>query len=172
MPFEWTMFERPVNGTKNGFHYGYSWCGGNTRWGTTEKLKAIDGYCKDSVVYVGIAHDEVERLTKERKPNKQFPLVDWGVCEGEALVYCYKRGYWWEEDGKHLYAHLDRVSCWCCTNKNLKELRHFYNYMPKYWDKLKVLQSKTDRPMKGKGKSVFDLEERFKKESSTAIKER
>lgn len=25
--FEWKMFEKPVNG-RNGFHYGYSWCGG------------------------------------------------------------------------------------------------------------------------------------------------
>lgn len=30
--FEYTMFEKPVNG-KNGVHYGYSWCGGRCRWG-------------------------------------------------------------------------------------------------------------------------------------------
>lgn len=36
----------------------------------------------------------------------------------------------------------------------------------KYWNRLKDLQSRTDRPMKGPGKSVFDLEERFGKEAA------
>ena len=48
--FEYKMFRRPVNG-KNGFHYGYSWCGGRCRWGTTEKLKALDKHCKNSTQY-------------------------------------------------------------------------------------------------------------------------
>ena len=60
---------------------------------------------------------------------------------------------------------LDRVSCWCCANKNLKELRNIRTHLPEYWDRLKDLQSKTNRPMKGPGKSVFDLEERFRKEA-------
>lgn len=30
IPFLYKMFEKPVNG-KNGFHYGYSWCGGRCR---------------------------------------------------------------------------------------------------------------------------------------------
>ena len=42
-PFLYTMFDRPVNG-KNGFHCGYSWCGGRCRWGTTAKLAALDRY--------------------------------------------------------------------------------------------------------------------------------
>ena len=73
-------------------------------------------------------------------------------------------GYFWEENGFRLYDILDRVSCWCCANKNLKELRNIYTHLPDYWDRLKDIQSKTNRPMKGEGKSVFDLEERFKKE--------
>lgn len=62
-----------------------------------------------------------------------------------------------------MYDILDRVSCWCCANKNLKELRNIYLYLPQYWQKLKFLQSKTDRPMKQSG-SVFELEQRFIKE--------
>lgn len=163
-PFEWMMFEKPVNGTKNGFHYGYSWCGGNARWGTTEKLKALDEYCGDNIVYIGIAHDEWERLQKERKYNKRVPFVEWGITEGEALLYCYQHGFTWTECGKPLYAILDRASCWCCANKNISELRNYFKYLPEYWTRLKELQLKTDRPMKGKGKSVFDLERRFIKE--------
>lgn len=82
------------------------------------------------------------------------------------LFYCYDRGFFWEENGIRLYDVLDRVSCWCCANKNLKELRNIRTHLPKYWNRLKDLQSRTDRPMKGPGKSVFDLEERFGKEAA------
>lgn len=169
-PMEWDMFKRPVMG-KNGIqHFGYSWCGGRCRWGTTAKLRALDQYCGDNIVYVGIAHDETERLQKERAANKRFPLAVWGMTEGECLMLCYQRGYTWMEycdlwpDGKPLYALLDRVSCWCCANKNLKELRNMLRYLPEYWARLKELQSQTERPMKGTGAGVFDLEKRFLEE--------
>jgi hypothetical protein len=86
--------------------------------------------------------------------------------QNDALAYCYDRGFFWEENGIRLYDVLDRVSCWCCANKNLKELRNIRTHLPKYWNCLKDLQSRTDRPMKGPGKSVFDLEERFGKEAA------
>ena len=35
--FLYMMFDKPVNG-RNGFHLGYSWCGGRCRWGTTENI--------------------------------------------------------------------------------------------------------------------------------------
>lgn len=163
-PFLYTMFEKPVKERKGGIHYGYSWCGGRCRWGTTEKLKAMDRYAEENnaIVYVGIALDEPRRIEKERKEYKALPLVEWGMTEKDCLEYCYSNGFYWEEEGIRLYDILDRVSCWCCSNKNLKELKNIYQYLPSYWDKLKELQSKTDRPMKGEGKSVFDLEKRFK----------
>ena len=115
------------------------------------------------VQYVGIAADEPKRL--ERLPeNKVAPLADWGITEADALRLCYEKGFFWEENGFRLYDILDRVSCWCCANKNLKELRNIYTHLPEYWDRLKEIQARTGRPMKGKGKSVFDLEERFRKE--------
>lgn len=165
--FLWKMFEKPVNG-KNGLHYGYSWCGGRCRWGTTEKLRALDRYAEaqNAVVYVGIAADETARLEKERKSYKHFPIADWGVTEDEALQGCYSEGFEWLEEGYRLYDLLDRVSCWCCANKNLKELRNIRQYLPEYWSKLKDLQTRTDRPMKGPGKSVFDLELRFEQEKT------
>jgi hypothetical protein len=43
MSFEYKMFEKPVvNRDGSGVHLGYSWCGGVCRWGTTDKLKALD----------------------------------------------------------------------------------------------------------------------------------
>ena len=161
--FLYTMFEKPVKKRNGTTGKGYSWCGGRCRWGTTEKLKAIEKYCKGNYEYVGIAYDEQNRLSKERKVNKLFPLAEWKMKEKDCLEYCYNKGYDWNEDGIELYSILDRVSCWCCCNKNLKELENYYKYLPKYWNKLKELQSKTDRPMKYNKYTVFDLEKKFKK---------
>ena len=165
--FEWKMFEKPVNG-RNGFHLGYSWCGGRCRWGTTDKIVTVERYSRGSCEYVGIAADEKPRLEKERKGLKVFPLAETGMTEADCLRFCYDRGFFWEERTEagpvRLYDILDRVSCWCCANKNLKELRNVYRYLPDYWRRLEGLQERTERPMKGAGKSVFDLKERFEKE--------
>lgn len=162
--FEYTMFDKPVKKRDGTISKGYSWCGGRCRWGTTEKLKAIEKYCKGHYEYVGIAIDEPQRLNKERKGNKIFPLAELNMTEKKCLDYCRSKGFNWEEDGIDLYDILDRVSCWCCCNKNLKELKNYYKYLPEYWDKLKELQSRTDRPMKYNKYTVYDLEEKFKME--------
>lgn len=167
-PFLFDMLEKPVNSKQNGLHYGYSWCGGCARWGTANKTSTLDRYAKslgnDILQYIGIAADEQKRLQR-LPPKKVAPLARFGFSEADALAYCYEKGFFWEENGIRLYDVLDRVSCWCCANKNLKELRNIRTYLPEYWDRLKDLQSKTNRPMKGPGKSVFDLEERFRKEA-------
>ena len=70
------------------------------------------------------------------------------MTEQDCLDYCYAHGWNWRESGIDLYEILDRVSCWCCSNKNRKELKNIYRYLPEYWQKLKDFQSKTSRPMK------------------------
>lgn len=169
-PFIYDMLERPVFSVQKGEHLGYGWCGGLCRWGTTEKIAAIDQYTKGCHVYVGIAADEIHRC--ERLPEwKSSPIAEAGMTEADCLEYCYERGYSWIEDGVELYDILDRVSCWCCSNKNRKELKNIYRYLPRYWEKLKDIQSKLDRPMKnffslryGEYGNIFDMEVVFKDE--------
>ena len=170
-PFLWSMFEEPHKGKHDGIiRYGYGWCGGMCRWGTHEKLVAIDRYVEKigAKCYVGIASDEQKRIEKERKPYKIMPLVGWEMTEKECLDYCYSMGLHWMENGIDLYSVLDRVSCWCCCNKNKKELYNIWKYFPEYWERLKELQSKIDRPMKkfcnkkyGEYGNVFDMEKVF-----------
>lgn len=93
-----------------------------------------------------------------------LPLVDWGMTEEDCLKYCYEKGFYWEENGFRLYDVLDRVSCWCCANKNLKELRNYKMKLPEYWEKLKEFQRKTEIPFKKIG--VFELEKRFESEGN------
>ena len=171
--FYYKMFVKPVKyrnpeDKDYPYHYGYEWCGGRCRWGTSGKLQAIKKHYKEVYgdeeiyEYVGIAFDEPDRVTNN--PCKIYPLVEWKMEEKDCLQYCYDRGYDWDEDGVELYSLLDRCSCWCCSNKNLKELKNIYVHLPKYWQMLRGIQSRIDRPMKGEGKSVFQLEERFKNE--------
>ena len=158
MSFDYKMFEKPVKkrGTDVVHKYGYSWCGGTCRWGTTDKLQAIERYAKGCVEYVGIAHDEPKRLEKERKGNKRFPLDEWEMSENGCLQHCYSKGFFLEENGVRLYDILDRVSCWCCRNKNLRELKNIFIHLPEYWNKLKMIQIQLKEPMKGDGKSVSE----------------
>ena len=161
--FCYKMFDKVVNAGKPNEHKGYSWCGGRCRWGTTDKLHALEKYSKNCVEYVGIAIDEPKRLAKKRKGFKIYPLAEWGMTEQDCLQYCYAKGYDWNENGVSLYSILSRVSCWCCANKNLKELANYYYYLPKYWCKLKELQARTDRPFYHNKYTIFDLEKKFKK---------
>ena len=145
---------------------GYGWCGGLCRWGTTCKLKALDRYAEaiGANVYVGIAADERDRLEKERKPYKIFPLADFKLTEAACLELCYKAGYFWEEDGGagivRLYDILDRVSCWCCPLQSLAELRVLYRDFPDLWAQLKRWDAMTWRPFRA-DYSVIQLEQRF-----------
>ncbi|MDE6607070.1 MAG: phosphoadenosine phosphosulfate reductase family protein [Lachnospiraceae bacterium] len=175
--FLYDMFDKPVKYRKpkddfHKFHYGYGWCGGTVRWGTLNKILAFKNHykefypCETIIEYIGIAFDEFDRVKISEQGNilKEYPLVKWGMTEKDCLTYCYEHGWDWNENGVDLYSILDRVSCWCCRNKNLKELKNIYIYLPQYWRRLRKLQEKIETPMKGEGKSVFQLEERFEME--------
>ena len=174
LPFDYCFSEKKVNTRTGEDKTGYSWCGGNCRWMTELKTRAIKKYYKEHfaddfiVEYVGYAADELHRVkapTRTGNSIKLYPLIEWGYKENDCFVGCYKSGFDWKEPGTdvELYQILDRVSCWCCSNKNLDELRNMYLYLPQYWEQLKEMQSKTDIPFKKYG-SIFELEERFKKE--------
>lgn len=79
--------------------------------------------------------------------------------------YCYSQGWHWSENGLELYDLLDRVSCKYCKNKNLKELRNIYHFMPDVWQELKALQEKVKMPFKG-SQTIQDIETRFLKEDA------
>ena len=158
MDFKDKMYNYPHKSRKGDLKQGYGWCGGLCRWGTSEKIRALDNYCKDSHQYIGIALDEPIRLERLKGTNKSSPLVELGYTEKMALELCYNEGYNWNEDGIELYSILDRVSCWCCRNKNLKELANYKKYLQKYFNKLIELENKIGEPMK---KPVY-LKDRFK----------
>lgn len=155
-PFMHDMFIKPVVERGTGItHYGYGWCGGACRWGTTFKNAAIARHKRglgDVTECVGIAADENRPL----REGVFYPLVEFGMAEADCLQYCYERGATWDEGGIRLYDVLDRVSCWCCRNKNEAELRAIHDKLPEYWgllcgmeDRLGTMKAKSLRRLVG-----------------------
>ena len=128
IPFLEKMLIKEVHKRDGNIQIGYGLCGGKCRWGTTDKSKTIKQYLKNCYgkaykEYIGIAADESSRIEKYKNNSKIIlPLVEWKMTEKDCLKYCYNKGYFWYENNIRLYDILDRVSCWCCANKNKKEL--------------------------------------------------
>lgn len=114
---------------------------------------------KNALHYVGIAADEVKRCKQE-----QYPLVEWGITEAQALQICYNHGF----DFGGLYEIYHRVSCWCCPLQRIDELRKLRHHHPQLWEKLREMDDRA-RAQFGSGPlgqfkqnwSIERLEERF-----------
>lgn len=167
--FDYLMFEHDAKRKNPKFrgngNKGYSWAYARNRWCTKAlKISIMKKHMKqlkqiyNIVDCVGIAFDEAYRL--KRKNNKQegkrHPLVEWKWTEADCLEYCYQKGFDWEG----LYDIFDRVSCWCCPLKSLKELRKLRKHFPDLWFELKDMDNRTWLNFKA-GWSVADLEKRF-----------
>ena len=174
-PFMYDMLERPKTKRTGEKVCGDGWCGGACRWGTFAKQIALNKYCGQNHTYIGLAFDEQNRL-QGLEPHKSSPIAEAKMTERDCLEYCYSKGFCWVEHTRNgdvnLYDILDRVSCWCCRNKNKKELYNIWKYLPEYWDRLKELQSKIAEPMKrfcnkkyGNYGNVFDMEKVFIEQS-------
>lgn len=167
--FDFYFCEKEVKARNGAIKKGYSWCGGRCRWMTQFKIGAISKFYKEQfkdevvVEYVGIAKDETDRVNIKRENTiKVYPLIYWNMTENDCLVKCYKAGFnWLEDNGVDLYDVLDRVSCFCCANKNLNELKAIYKHLPKYWQKLKEMQTKTNTPFRKNGETIQNLENKF-----------
>lgn len=164
--FDYHFAEREVREQKGGVHYGYSWCGGRVRWGTSFKKQLLTRFYAETYgdepicEYVGIASDEKDRVKLERSNNnniKVYPLVLWGMTENDCLIKCYRSGINWQEGDVDLYDVLERVSCYCCANKNLGECKAMIRYLPQYWQKIKDMEKRIGKPFKGTGTAELEL---------------
>lgn len=127
--------------------------------------KGIDR--KNTIQYVGFTIDELNRARpiSMRKINSKFPLIEWGWSEKDCLNYCYSKGFDWEG----LYKHFGRVSCWCCPFQGIKELRNLRKHFPDLWQRLLDMQKKSWNAFRMDGKTVFDLDARFKEEDKQGV---
>lgn len=140
---------------------GFGWPTPLARWCTTLKTSAIDRHCKGARRYIGIAADEAHRCK-----GWDYPLVEWGVTEADALAYCKARGYDWGG----LYDHFHRVSCFCCPLQSLAELRALRRHHPDLWCQMLTWDHYISRPQDRaqdrfrNDYSLPELELRFRRE--------
>ena len=97
-------------------------------------------------------YEKLEEIT-----NENYIILDLGTGGGEKVLEKFPQVK--EILGTDFSEEMIKTA-----NKNLKELKNYYLYLPTYWEKLKQLQSKTDRPFKYNKYTIFDLEEKFKLE--------
>ena len=166
--FDYYMFEHRKTRGKNMDKVGNSWADFRTRWCTARlKQDVINRHIRtkypkkeyEVYQYVGIALDERKRADKVKDEHFLHPLITWQMTEKDCLEYCYSKGYHWGG----LYEKFDRLSCWCCPLKNLKELRVLYHEFPDKWEELKEMDKRTYRKFRP-DYSVQELEDKFKKE--------
>lgn len=98
--------------------YGYP-CA-NFRWCTQLKINAINKETINSMVAVGIAYDESERMFTDGTKVRTFvfPLVEMGMTERDCLDYCKSLGFTFYG----LYDIRDRVSCYACPLVSRNEI--------------------------------------------------
>lgn len=142
---------------------GYGFPQFNMRWCTGEKKDVLNMFLtkqgKDRINHIGFNADEKHRAEKS-KSKVNFPLIDNNITGELALKMCYNYGFDW--DG--LYEHFNRVSCWCCPLKSIRELKTIHNNYPALWERLIKMQNKSWNKFKPEY-SVFDLTKRFESEN-------
>lgn len=111
--------------------------------------------------YVGIATDEPRRLARLEGTNKVSLLARYGIDEEKAKDICKAHGLL-----SPIYDITNRNGCFFCPNASLSELRHLYFNHRNLWTMLHQLQEvhNTSRRCFTKSKTIFDFEQRFRKE--------
>lgn len=124
------------------------------------KMKPLDKYFNskgEHIRYLGLAYDEPKRINR-LLDIEVAPLYQYKITEEEAKQICKKLGWL-----SPIYEHIERDGCWFCPKQSINSLRTIYNHYPQYWEILKQWQQDSPVPFKP-NMSIFDLEEKFRKE--------
>ena len=119
------------------------------------KLPPINAYVRSLgggvVQYVGIAHDEQERLMRLESGKSISLLAKYKMTERDAADICRRAGLY-----SPAYAFAERNGCFFCPNAEDRELRHLYDNHPDLWARLLACQRAPN-----KATELFNRDERF-----------
>lgn len=160
LTFENYFYRQTAKGKNKGRIYGWpytlgAWC--NSRL----KMIPIDNYFNSQGPhkrYIGIAVDEPKRLAR-LEANEVAPLAEWGMTEADCLEYLKEKGFY-----NKLYDDFKRLGCWFCPKQNLKSLKIVHDKYPELWQQLLEWDKDSVQSFKADGKTVHDLDVRFKGE--------
>lgn len=184
VPFDYWMTERLVVKRDGTTSFGAGWPSRqHGRWCTREKFAVFDKFMKtlnEPTRCVGFAADECHRpesgeQIKRRKNGQSFdyPLIEFGITEEEALKLCYDHGIDWDglyETFREPGGRCPRLSCWCCPHQPLSALRILRKEFPAYWSQMLHMHNLSPQKVfkgwvkDGTDQTVQQLEDRFAKE--------
>jgi len=134
------------------------------------KLPPIKAYQKrqnvETIQYIGIAHDEQERLTRLNSNRKASLLDKYEKSEADAVEICKKAGLY-----SPVYEFTSRNGCFFCPNARLRELRHLYDHHPDLWNRLLECQSIPDKVTEKFNREyrIDEIDEIFKLEDRQCV---
>lgn len=123
-------------------------------WARESKIKPLQKYQKDSdIVYIGIAYDELKRVSKE-KNNFKYPLIEWKWTEQDCINYLNKKGLF-----NPLYTKFNRLGCWICQKQKKASLYSLYKHYPLLWAQLKWWDEESKRISNHYIKDTYSLDQ-------------
>lgn len=134
--FEEVLYTKFKRGDNIGQIYGYpsriyKWCNSLLKVQPLNKITP-----KDSIMYIGIAADEPQRV-KKLETNQVVPLYLFNINEKEAMRICEKLDL-----VNPVYKNRNRGgNCWFCFNNRVAELRNIFKHYPEYWELMKKWQN-------------------------------
>lgn len=118
----------------------------------------------NTVQYLGIAADELERILRHTKPGYRLPLVAAGWDEKYCRQLC-------EENDllSPIYTTATRGGCWFCHNQGVDQLRLLRKTYPEYWALMLKWDSDSPVTFKADGHTVHDYDARFAAEDAGLV---
>lgn len=165
--FEEWFYTKKKRGKNIGQIYGWpftaafnSWCNDRLK---QRPFRAYEKQLKEAgeyTIYLGIAADEPRRLAKLEE-NRKSPLAEWKMTEEDCLNYLKEKDLY-----NPLYDRFKRTGCYLCPKQSLKSLRILRKYYPEQWKYMLELDKDSVVIFRANGKTLHDIEERFKEEDS------
>ena len=162
-PFKEQFYTQKQKGKRIGEIYGFpvligAWCNSRLKLDVINKYLSSLNKKYNVIQYVGIAADEPKRI--KNKPNVFYPLVDLNITEQMAVDICKQNNLY-----SPLYnSKIHRDGCWFCNKQSLNSLRDISTNYPNLWNKLLELDKDSPYSFRADGKTLHDLDKRFKNE--------
>lgn len=125
-----------------------------------------------NTILIGYTYNEVEngRTTNLEYGISEYPLHTWRMNEAEVSEFLKERGIM-----NPLYERFKRTGCFLCPKQSLASLYNLYRYYPQEWELMKSWEAKAKAlncvttTFRSDGKSLLDLESRFKEKSQNVL---
>lgn len=133
-----------------------AWCN------TYLKVNVLNKWAKSAGEHtqiLGIAADEIRRISHKTNQGKFLPLVEWGITEAECFNICRRESML----SPAYNGGRKRLGCWFCHNQRIAELRRLRSEYPELWAKMLVLDKASLVSFKP-DKTLTDFDRRFAEE--------